>query len=375
MATLQLAPKTVRWARVYRGVSPEEAAKVLGGSLARLERLESQGEVITTGELRKLAKKYRLPMATLAMPEPPPVPEGPKDFRTLDGRDPSLSKATREAISTAQERQIALKALRDEEGRPIKPELPTATLAKNPEQLAETVRQQLEHLGVRDGSAVNPHTRFTQLRMAIEAQDVAVYALSFSTNECRGFSLFSREVPPAIVITTKEEQWEARSFTLMHEYGHLILRTPGISDLKQGNVTERWCNQFAAAFLMPRQSVVTLAGAPRRDIPFAELKRYASQFGVSQQAMALRLQELKLVAGDYFEKLLRHQDEAPKHGRTRKGGSYINTQLFSLGPGYVSAVKTAVQSGSINEVQAARLTQLAPRHFLGPRSPKRRARS
>src|SRR5690606_8098775 len=103
MATLQLAPKTVRWARIYRGVSPEDAAKVLGGSLERLERLEGQGEAITTGELRKLAAKYRLPMATLAMPEPPPVPDGPKDFRTLDGRDPSLSKATREAISTAQD--------------------------------------------------------------------------------------------------------------------------------------------------------------------------------------------------------------------------------------------------------------------------------
>ena len=96
----------------------------------------------------------------------------------------------------------------------------------------------------------------------------------------------------------------ARIFTLFHEVGHLLTRTdaacqsfvlPGRHD---GSV-ERWCEQFAASFLLPEDGLRTVAArydvssnAPTAQPDTARL--IAGRFFVSARATAIRLQEIGL---------------------------------------------------------------------------------
>jgi Zn-dependent peptidase ImmA (M78 family) len=364
MRRITLVPKTVRWARKYRGVPEEEAAKALGNSIERLHLIESTGAPITAGEFRKLAKKYRLSEATLAMPEPPPVPDAPEDFRTLDGRDASLTTQTLEAISTAQERQLSLASIREAMGEPA-PTLsyPKVMPSTDPSSVANRERQRLNFTLDVQRELGDAYAIFSDLRNRVEAQGVAVYVLRFRLQDCRGFSLGGAEILPAIVVNSTEHEWSARNFTLIHEYAHLLLHRPGISDERSGNRIERWCNAFAAEFLMPRSVIVQLFKDADAEPEYDILRLRAASLGVSQQSLALRLQELKLAPEGYFDSLKQHQERNKRPAAKKKGGSYVNTQLFSLGNTYSQSVVRAYRREHIGVVEASRLMQLAPIHF------------
>lgn len=98
-------------------------------------------------------------------------------------------------------------------------------------------------------------------------------------------------------------------FTIAHEIGHFCLHEGGtfidkgvtarFRDQASGSGTsleEHEANLFAATLLMPAQAVRNAAKAR----PFAvddedELRGFADQFGVSAQAMLIRLQEIGLL--------------------------------------------------------------------------------
>lgn len=371
--SILLVPKTAKWARQYRGVSDADAAKALGNSVERLHLLETKGGPITAGELQKLAKKYRLPEATLAMPEPPPVPPQPEDFRTLEGRDPSLSIKTREAISTAQDRQLQLSDIREALDEPPAPPLVQLALTEDAAAAAQRERARLEFTAARQTELADAHSIFGDLRERFEAQGVSVYVLQFPLADCRGFSLLSPEIAPTIVVSTKETEWSARNFTLVHEYAHLLLRRPGISDERGGNRVERWCNSFAAEFLMPRALIAQLFRASEDDPHYSDLRRRAAALGVSQQALALRLQELRIAPAGYYDRFMKEQQQHKRPAAKKKTrGNYVNTQLFSLGPRFTRYVMTALDRRRIGSVEASRLMQLSPAHFERAIKPFRR---
>lgn len=363
--SILLVPKTARWARQYRGVSDAEAAKALGNSVERLRLLETNGGPITAGELQRLAKKYRLPEATLAMPEPPPVPPAPEDFRTLEGRDATLSIKTLEAISTAQERQQQLAEIQEALGETAQPQLARFAVTDDAAATAQSERAQLKFTVSRQQELADAHKIFGDLRERIESKGVSVYVLQFALSDCRGFSLLSTGIGPTIVISTKETEWGARNFTLAHEYAHLLLRRPGISDERGGNRVERWCNLFAAEFLMPRSLISQLFRSSNSDLDYDTLRLRAGALGVSRQALALRLQELRIAPPGFFDRIVEAQGKRKPSAKKKGGGNYVNNQLFSLGPRFRSYVARALDSRRIGPVDASRLMQLAPTYFTG----------
>ena len=85
------------------------------------------------------------------------------------------------------------------------------------------------------------------------------------------------------------EPWTRRRFSLMHEFKH-VLDHPRVDDLYAGEAqAEHLADYFAASVLMPRRFVERLWEDGMRD-----LAALAFHFGVSQPAMAIRLQYLGL---------------------------------------------------------------------------------
>ena len=64
----------------------------------------------------------------------------------------------------------------------------------------------------------------------------------------QGICSLDSQNTPIIMISKAEEFDPAKTFTLIHEYCHLLLREPGISDQNTQNPVEAFCNQFAGAF-------------------------------------------------------------------------------------------------------------------------------
>ena len=76
----------------------------------------------------------------------------------------------------------------------------------------------------------------------------------------------------------------------------LLLRNTGISDENDTDEVERFCNQFAASFLIPKNSLLDAVQNVTTPYDFSDsdVRRLATRFKVSNRAMAFRLEETGL---------------------------------------------------------------------------------
>lgn len=92
-------------------------------------------------------------------------------------------------------------------------------------------------------------------------------------NEFDGLSSFVGEIP--VVVINKNYVVERKRFTALHELGHLVLNIDASAD------KEKICHAFAAALLLPDDSLEKLIGKTRNNIAPGELVSIKEQFGIS----------------------------------------------------------------------------------------------
>jgi Zn-dependent peptidase ImmA (M78 family) len=147
---------------------------------------------------------------------------------------------------------------------------------------------------------------FNILKGQLESMGVLVFQLQLTPRGqkepgIRGFSAWNDHAPLVAVNTGYNAS--AKLYSLVHELGHLISRSDssclaysGPGSAKEPG-SERWCELFAAAFLLPESRVTEyMAGLGyARDGELAdagEVARIAGKMQVSVRAMALRLIDL-----------------------------------------------------------------------------------
>lgn len=102
---------------------------------------------------------------------------------------------------------------------------------------------------------------------------------------------------PVIVLNKMHEMPKDRiRFSGLHELGHLVLP---ISEKIPLETKEKWCHYFAGAMLMPRQAAIMEFGPKRNKILFKELGAVKQQYGISMQALMIRLLSLGIVSKSY----------------------------------------------------------------------------
>jgi Zn-dependent peptidase ImmA (M78 family)/transcriptional regulator with XRE-family HTH domain len=367
-------PALLTWARRSAGYSVDEIAAHLKKEPHVVRAWEHGADAPTLRQLEKFARKVRRSVAALYLPEPPAEPEPPRDYRRLpaDQRG-EFSPKTRLAF---REMRNALADLRDILGALGKlPSfgLPHANLAQSPEDTARAVRHLL---GVPVDTQIEwPHgyAALDAWRGSLFDQGVLVEQFSLEVQELRGFSILDGDLA-GIGICSKDAP-EARAFSVFHEVGHLCLRQPGVSpDL--GSIpdtatepearVERYCNRFAAAFLLPadapevQQAVAGLAGRLDR----AVVQRAANRFKVSKYAMALRAVDLGFVDKSLYsdtERVWRDEDSR----RTASPGfaTPIQKRVGQRGKRYVAAVLEALDRDVLTGHEAASILELSPAQF------------
>jgi len=101
---------------------------------------------------------------------------------------------------------------------------------------------------------------------------------------------------PVIVINS--EDWaERKRFNVAHELGHLVM------DVAPGLDCEKAAHRFAAAFLMPAESLWNEVGKHRTSVSMAELLQLKNLFGTSFQAITYRCKDLGIIGEQLFKSL------------------------------------------------------------------------
>jgi Zn-dependent peptidase ImmA (M78 family)/transcriptional regulator with XRE-family HTH domain len=298
-------PALITWARQSAGFTTAEAATRLGvdeGLLASWEAVPA-ADAPSIPQLRKIAALFRRPLAVFYMAEAPERFVVMRDLRRLPGAgarrfSPRLQMEIR---AVNERRELALELAAD-----LEQELPrfslSATVEEDPEVVGARVRTTL---GVttelqgrwRDGDG---RAGFNAWRTRIEDAGALVFQTTrFSTEEASGFAIAGDVLP--IVVVNRNDTLTRRTFSLLHELAHLMIRVSGVSDLETDAVRppedqpiEVFCNQVAAAALMPRDvllkdSRVVAQGRLSENWSDEEVSDLARQFNVSREALLRRL--------------------------------------------------------------------------------------
>ena len=170
-------------------------------------------------------------------------------------------------------------------------ELPAVNLTdlsrgeRDPEAAAAAIRQQwaLGELPVKN------------MVHLLESKGVRVFSLSMDAVEVDAFSMWYDDKPFVFLNTLKSA--EHGRFDAAHELAHLVLHRHGGP---QGQEAEREAHAFAAAFLMPRASVLA---RPPRFATTDSLVKLKKDWIVSVAALAYRLHTVGILSEWHYRQL------------------------------------------------------------------------
>ncbi len=371
MAHYPVNPGVLQSARKVRNLTLEDAADLIGIDAPTLEALEKGEEQPTITQLRKIANKYQFPLATLGHPDPLPPRKPITDFRTVRGDPATLSLPVSVAVDEARQIQEFAAELMEEDAKLYHPpKLPTVTTKDDPAALAAKGRGELGFTSRVQLESRDAADTFNFLRTKIEDLGVFVYLVKVPVEDCRGFCLVEEGLPPVVAVNDAEPLAEAETFTLLHEYCHVLLGAPGISTFEFRNPTERFCNLFAANFLMPRDVLAQILTLRDRPVEWDQqtIVDAARRLRVSQQALVLRLEELGQAPMGFYDRwMAEREDLIPPKVQPGGFAPWERRVLRKFGTGYAGMVLDALGRGTITMLDAYRLLKVKPPHLEGLR--------
>lgn len=368
--------EVLRWAREASGYTRGEAARLLGLRETELAAIETGDILVTSAVFQRMIATYHQVESVLLLPYPPETDPLPEDYRTIGTAPGGLTRQTLLVIREARRIQHYVTDLLGEDTELLpRAEITLASLSDDPQRLANRER---ETFGVtmEMQRKWRPYAEaFDQWRARTQELGILVLLKKMPWEDCRGLSLWDQQLVPVIVVNS-EDAYNARIFTLFHEYGHLMLRESGVCitepTLTHRGQVERWCNSFAANFLVPsgelRHSVETRFPHIRpADWTMEDVQRLAATFRVSRYVMARRLKELGIT--DFYDTHipeLRRFDKRPERERVQPGGVGPEIQRLSeVGIGVAFVLLDAwkgrlIDAGEAADILSLRTDDLAP---------------
>ncbi len=350
---ISVRPDVLRWLRESSGWTINEVSKYLNITEDWVNKWETGDENPTFNEIKKLSDAYKRPLAAFFLPDPAKEPSLPQDFRRLPGTAKPFSRKTLRAIHKAMNLQDIGRELLENLNLDMEPDVSNANLKNDPEKVASEERHKLGVSIDDQFKWKDSYEAFKIWRNFIEQKNILVFQFPMELEELRGFTLLD-SLPYAIVINSSDIV-DARIFTLIHEYGHILLHesalctpeTP-LNDGSHGAFVERWCNQFAGAFLLPPDNIK----ASFDQWGIGEYYRIASKYKVSLSATLTRLVNLNLISSNiYNEELGILSAKAHKvHGG---GGEPSNKRAQrTMGDAFISLVLENSHRGFITNSDA-----------------------
>lgn len=320
-----ITPSVLRWAIEQSGLSETDIANRLRIDVVTLRKWRDGDIQPLLSDFRRLSKILKRPGATFLLPEPPQFNLPSVQFRHPPGIDRNtLNSMERRYLREAARLQRTLSWLIQELELEA-PKIPKISVGVNPETQSTELRKVIEISEQKQVAWRNSTEALNSWRFAFERLGVFVFLIPLGRESARGFSLWDDRAP--IIAVNTWWNTEARIFTLFHEYAHLLTRTSSACFGTTGRIlsgaddaTERWCESFSAAFLLPWSDLqrflqVQHGWKPGVTIADLDIVRSVSRyFKVSLRASALRLINMKAADWDLYAEIPKWSDEKKPGG-------------------------------------------------------------
>jgi Zn-dependent peptidase ImmA (M78 family) len=183
---------------------------------------------------------------------------------------------------------------------------------------------------------------FNAWRNRIENLGVLVFQTTrFPSNEASGFAIVAETLP--VIAVNRNDALTRRTFSLLHELAHLMIRVSGVSELAtdvnrppEDQRIEVFCNSVAAAALIPRDVLladarVVVQGTRSEQWSDAEIRDLAYQFGVSREALLRRLLTLNRTTEAFYARkraqFIAEFDESQKRKKEKAAESEMKRNM------------------------------------------------
>jgi len=271
---MMLNPSRLAVARKRRALTLTDLALLTGLSTRSLSAFENGHKQPSPDTLLALAKALEVKPEFLGRHDLDEIPVDAVSFRALS----KMTARQRDSALSSGRIAIMVNDWIEERFDLPSPDVPTLT-GRDPESAAEEVR-------ARWGIGEKPVTNMLHL---LEAHGIRIYSLTADNAQLDAFCLCWRTQPFIFLSTAKSG--ERGRFDAAHELGHLVLH--GEHRVPHGPDAEQEANRFAAAFLMPRSSVLA-AGLREATVPRILRAKYT--WNVAAMALTHRLNELGLLS-------------------------------------------------------------------------------
>lgn len=377
-------PEILRWARTTAGLSQEEAVRKLKiadargvSATDRLASFEAGENEVSRPMLLKMAKAYRRPLLTFYLAAPPRIGNRGEDFRTLPERQTTTEALIDALVRDVRARQGMVRAIleEEEEAQPLS-WVGSARMEDGIGSVLARVRQTLSVDLADYRSQPSPEAAFAYLRRQVEAAGVFVLLIgnlgshhtAIPVEAFRGFALADRFAP--FIVINDQDARPAWSFTLLHELAHLWLGASGVSGGLPESRIERFCNDVAAAFLLPNPELEFVGVDRSPDL--AEAKRLISDFArarhLSRSMVAYRLFRggkigeptwRDLTAGFREEWLAKRAARGERRGT---GPDYYVVRRSRLGSALLHFTARHLNGGTLTPTKAGKVLGVKPRN-------------
>lgn len=367
-------PDILIWARESADLSVVEAARAIGltgaNAVDALTEMETGERQPSRRQLVVMAKKYRRPLLTFYLAEPPEPGPRTHDFRTIPEQRLGSESLVNALVRDVKARQaIVANALEDaQEAEPLG-FVGSMRVQDGPARLADAMVQALGVTRKDFRAARSNDDAFRLLRDATERAGVFVILMgnlgtfhtAIDAEVFRGFAM-ADPIAPIIVINENDAR-AAWPFTLLHELGHIFLGQSGISGYRAELDIERLCDRAAAAYLLqPGEMEQLPAGAPIAPLIEA-IGEFAHVRHLSRKMVAYNLLREGMFTANKYQaicaQLDAERDEAAA-GRAKGQPNYYVVRGHRIGQGLIQLVNRMVAGGALTSTKAGKVLGVKP---------------
>jgi Zn-dependent peptidase ImmA (M78 family)/DNA-binding XRE family transcriptional regulator len=323
-----VTPEVIRWAREQVGLDIEQAAQLIGNPPHTIMAWETGEDAPALQDLENLGELYDCPIGYFFLDVPPKEDLRPLDYRGIS----SEKKLSYESLMPLRR----FSRLVDLASNLVTSMNLRWELSMEPESLDgpidDIAARSAKNLGVTPQVLSELNTdeeAFNLWRSAIEKQGILVLSMRLNVGELRGASSWNAPSPPAILVNHADiEAMSGRTFTLLHEYAHLLVKHPGIvCDFRGASSSDRveqFANRFAARAMVPithfRELLVSMELDDYRDNWNDDLLGKLRQHcHASRDVISILLEELNLAPKGFYPRKRAAWDRRRQGGRGRGG--------------------------------------------------------
>lgn len=320
----------------------DELAKKLGVSKDKIISVENGDDRFTLRQIEKLSQIYKMPLAIFFSDSVPHIPKLP-DYRLH--RDRKLSRKVYLAIRRA---KYLVDMVYEISGK--RSIIPSFGSELTPKELALRLKEYLRPLH----PTGHPSKILDYYKRLIEEKlNIIVIEYPLEKMDVGGFTICSNL---AVIVLNESDKATVKIFSLFHELGHLLHGESGICSItmEESIDREKYCNRFAAEFLMPEPDVKAIVNRYGTDND--ALKRMHKRFGVSMHAIMIRLLNLGLISRERYDEFRKSFDKRPEESVRMR--HWETTYRNRVGHLVLEEVNKAYKNGDISFWEAMSILDL-----------------